>query len=167
MTFLIDAFNVIYKFSTLEEFMFRGSLEKAQQGLLEYLIKFKNSHTKKPNIHIFFDGKKKPGDETDKEKKSGMYIYYSLNLSADYLIKEFIKNCQSPGEIIAISSDKDIISFAKSHRCKIQKSEDFASLVRKSLLPALSSKPEKEENPRVSKKDIQFWLNIFTGKKKS
>ena len=166
MVLLIDAFNVIYKFPDLEEHMHRGELVRAMRGLLQLLLDFMKAWPKPLIIHLFFDGKKKPGDETKREKISGMHVYYSHDLSADHLIKEYIKVCPSPGEIRTVSSDKDILLFAKKHRCHVQTAEEFADWVGAALAPKKKLRPEKAANPRVSDREVEYWMEMFRGNKK-
>lgn len=168
MTLLIDAFNVLYKLPDLEEHMHRGQLVEARRGLLELLIGVRKRWKKKLEFHLFFDGKKKPGDEIRQETVSDFQIYYSHDLSADHLIKEYIKHCHSPGEIQVVSSDKDILLFARQHRCHVQTSEDFASWVNGVLTEPKTPEPEKETDPQLSTGELDYWMKLFgKGKRRS
>ena len=87
MGYLIDGFNLIYKFPHLEEMMYRNELNRARKGLIDILKRFE--HIKKAEIRVVFDGKKNQGDNTEQEHSGKIKIYYSLDYSADHLIKEF------------------------------------------------------------------------------
>ena len=52
--FLIDGFNLIYKFPDLEEKMLRGQLDDARAGLLDRLKEYQR--IKKARIRVVFDG---------------------------------------------------------------------------------------------------------------
>jgi hypothetical protein len=164
MILLVDAFNLIYKFPELEDNMYKGELTEARRGLLSLLVNYKNSWKKHIELHVFFDGKKKHGDETRRETVSGIQIYFSIDLSADHLIKEFIKRNPSPGNLHIITSDKDILFFAKKYKCLVQTSEEFSSLLLKTIKEKKSEK-DLDEKPVVSE-DISFWHEMFAKRKK-
>ena len=110
---------------------------------------------------MFFDGKKRQGDERTRELVSEIRVYYSHDRSADHLIKQFINKAPSPGEIWVVSSDKDIRRHAKKHRCHGETSEEFAKRIRDALAPKAVEEPEKDEDPRLSRNEISFWENMF------
>lgn len=164
MELLIDAFNVIYKFPELEEKMYRGEIEAAAKGLFQILTDFRKKWKKPMKLHIFVDGKKKKGDLTVSESIEGMKIYYSLDMSADHMIKEFIKSRLSTGELRVVTSDKDVREFAKKHKCQLQLSEEFMVWVTETM-SAKKEKPEKSEDPNISQDEMAFWARMFRGKK--
>lgn len=165
MILLVDGFNAIYKFPDLEEAMYRGQLEKAMRGLLQILLQFRERWKKPLTIHVFFDGKKKQGDETENEKVSGMFVYYSHDRSADHMIRQFIGSTLYPGDFRVISSDKEVVHFAKKHKCDVQSSEEFAKWVEETLSEKPPSAPEKEVNPDLSQEELRFWQEMFRNKK--
>src|SRR3990172_6176511 len=103
MILLIDGFNLIYKFPALEEKMLRGFLEEAREGLLDMLKEFQK--IRKSYIRIVFDGKKNPARDLRSERIGTIDVYYSLNYSADFLIKEFIKKDPNPKMTTVITSE--------------------------------------------------------------
>jgi uncharacterized protein len=163
MILLIDAFNLTYKFPQLEEFMYKGDLAAARRGLLELLNTLQIQWKKPLRIHVFFDGKKMPGDELYREEVSNLKVYYSHDLSADYMIKEFVKNHPNPGEIKVVSSDKDIIWHTKKWKAASETSEEFA----KWLTATLAEKSRKTSlqgeisNPIVTSSETAYWERMF------
>ncbi|MDH5654315.1 MAG: NYN domain-containing protein [Spirochaetia bacterium] len=165
MILLVDAFNLIYKFPDLEEKMYRGDLTEARRGLLDLLMRYKKSWKKKIELHVFFDGKKKHGDETRKETVSGMETYFSIDLSADHLIKEFIKRNPSPGNLTVITSDKDILFFAKKFKCPFHTSEEFSKTVQ-DLLSSQTEINVSDDKPEDTE-DVSFWMDMFKNRKRN
>ncbi len=187
MIYLVDAFNLIYKFPELEEHMARGQLPEAMNGITELLAQYKQSResaTNKPRsakpgggksktrrrqiateLHLFFDGKRKRGDETRRSTHAGMQLYYSQDLSADHLIREFIGRHPTPADITVVSTDKQIREFARLHKCKRVLSEEFAEAV----LGAIEEKEGQQEGERMgdeavakpSDPDTDYWLEQF------
>ena len=166
MIYLLDAFNLIYKFPELEENMYRGELVEARRGLLKKMKELRGRLKKPPEIHLFFDGKRKSGDSIQNEKISEMFVYYSHEESADFQIKEYVNACPSPGEVLVVSSDKDIIQHVKKHRCHSKTSEEFAEWVNRELSPPENKEPEKDANPKVSENEVGFWMEMFRKDKK-
>jgi len=158
---IIDAFNLTYKFPELEEMMSKGQLTAARKGLIEKIKAYLKS--KKENLKLVIDGKKKPSDLTAQEKIGGIEIYYSQDFSADFLIKEFVKSSPNPKMLTVVTSDKEIITFVKKFRAKIIKSEDFAKIITQVIAKQTFPPPklEKEINPKVSKEEVCYWEKIF------
>lgn len=163
MPLLIDGFNLIYKFPDLEEQMYRSNLNAARKGLLD---KLKEYHKiKKIKIRVVFDGRKAVSDELRSEKIGTIDIYYSLDFSADFLIKEFIKKDINPKMTTVVTSDKDIIFFINRFKAKSMTSEKFSEHLNRTIEEFYDeSIPEKEEDPVLSEDEISFWQKIFTRK---
>lgn len=161
MVLVIDAFNAIYKFEDLEEHMHRGQLESAMVGFTQKMAALKNAWKKPLEIHIFFDGKKKKGDETDREMVAGLRCYYSHDQSADHQIKQFLIACPSPGEVRTVSSDKQVQHFAKKSRSHVQSSEDFAKWVEEVLARPTHDPEAKKEDPSMTARDMAYWMEMF------
>lgn len=164
MAILIDGFNLIYKFPEFEGLMYQGKLSDARKGLLNKLKEYVKITGAR--IRVVFDGKKEPSLEVKSESVGTIDVYYSLEYSADYLIKEFIKKDPNPKTATVVTSDKDIISFVQRFRVKIKKSEEFADHINKTIEKWLESRlPEKEENPVLTDEEIVFWENLFNNGK--
>jgi predicted RNA-binding protein with PIN domain len=165
MQILIDGFNLIYKFPDLEEMMYQGRLPEARNGLLDRLKEYQK--IKKYHIRVVFDGKKKPSDNIRREKIGTIDVYYSMDYSADFLIKEFIKKDLNPRMTTVVTSDKDIIFFVNRFRAKVMQSEKFSDLVTETIEESRMEKvPEKEDNPVLSDEEISFWEKIFGTKRR-
>ena len=145
-----------------------GQLNKAREGLLEILRDYQK--IRKGGITVVFDGKKEPSIEVRSEKIGSIDVYYSLDYSADYLIKQFIKKDMNPKMITVITSDKDIIFYINRFGAKNISSEKFAENVQSVFKASQLAEEEKIEelekvNPAVSDDEISYWQKIFSGKK--
>lgn len=166
MILLIDGFNLIYKFPDLEEKMLRGFLIEARAGLLDRLKEFQK--IRKSQIRVVFDGKKEISHNIKRERVGTIDVYYSLDYSADFLIKEFIKKDPNPKMSTVVTSDKDILFYVNRFRAKTMTSEKFAEFITRTIEEHNEVKvpDEKDENPVVNEEEVSFWENIFTRKKK-
>ncbi len=167
MVLLIDGLNLIYKFPHLEEKILRGFFIEAREGLLELLKELQK--IKKSQIRIVFDGKKKPSENLRTEKIGTVDVFYSMDYSADFLIKEFIKKDPNPKMTTVVTSDKDILVYVNRFGARTMTSEKFADFVTKTIEDHYREVlPEKEDNPVLSDEEISFWERLFSvkGKKK-
>ena len=164
MIVLVDAFNLMYKFDDLEDAMHGRELAKARRGLESRFSAYRARHKQPPEIHLFFDGKQNQGDHTKRESRGGLQIYFSHDLSADHLIKEFIKRSPKPAELLVVTSDKDIIHFARRYKVRRKTSEEFAVELDALLQNEGPPKPEKDLEPNVSEEDVSFWMKAFKRK---
>lgn len=167
MPLLIDGFNLIYKFPDLEAMMYLSQLNPARAGLLEKLKEYQK--IRKTAIRVVFDGKKDKTIETSSEKIGKIDVYYSLDYSADFLIKQFIKKDLNPKMTTVITSDKDIIFYINRFGAKNITSEKFAEMVNftfKEYQEELELKKvtAEKENPSISEEEISYWQKLFRKK---
>jgi len=168
MPLLIDGFNLIYKFPELEEMMYYSQLDNARHGLLEKMKEYQK--IKKSTIRIVFDGTKGTSGRTSSEKSGSIDVYYSLDYSADYLIKQFIKKDINPKMTTVVTSDKDILFYVKRFGARTMQSEKFADHVNITINEyreelELKKIAVEKENPVISDDEISYWQKMFTRKK--
>lgn len=159
MILVLDGFNVLYKFPEFEEMMVRGQLEPAMRGLIQYMSPVKKSYPKM-EIHIFFDGRRSKGDDTFRDFVGGIHVYYSIDESADYLIKEFVESKFGGEQVRVVSSDKQVRHSAKIQKCELQSSEEFRAWYDEVTTP---EKNDVVEKPRggLNKREVDDWLSFF------
>lgn len=163
MAYLIDGFNLLYKFPECEELMYQRRLADARNVLLNKLKEFVKITRK--TVRIVFDGKKQESLDIRSEKVGTIDVYYSLDYSADFLIKEFVKKDLNPRMTTVITSDNGIIFYVTRFRVKIMKSEEFADFVTKTIDESrVEQLPEKEDNPVLSDDEVKFWEGLFKKK---
>lgn len=164
MAIIIDGFNLIYKFPNLESMMYENRLDLARKGLLEILDEFNRIKTEE--IKVIFDGKKNPSDDRTRDHFRNIDIYFSLNYSADYIIKELVRKSINPKMITVVTSDRDISVFVKRFRAKVIKSEAFAATIIKEIEDSrLSAVREKDDDPVLSQEEIDYWEERFKKKR--
>jgi len=169
MPLLIDGFNLIYKFPDLESMMYSSQLNAARAGLLEKLKEYQK--IKKTAIRVVFDGKKDKTIETNSEKIGKIDVYYSLDYSADFIIKQFIKKDINPKMTTVITSDKDIIFYINRFGAKNITSEKFSEIVNNTVKESLEAEKlqsltAEKEHPLVTEEEISYWQKLFTKKLK-
>lgn len=120
--YLIDGNNLIGKIaalSILQKKDRQSAREKLVFMLDRYLAKYKYS------VFLHLDGY--PGERLSSGK---MKIIYSEKLTADEKIKKQIENSTSRRNITLVSSDNNLIEFAKVCGCKTITSENFIAMMK-------------------------------------
>ena len=164
VSLLIDGFNLIYKFPDLEAKMCYNQLNSARAGLLNKLKEYQS--IKKTIIRVVFDGRKDKSIETANERVGKIDVYYSLDYSADHLIKQFIKKDVNPKMTTVVTSDKDIIFYINRFGAKNITSERFADMMNAAQLEFLEKQElervtAEKENPAISEEEISYWQELF------
>ena len=113
------------------------------------------------SVTIVFDGNYFV-DLADRKRRYGRVtvIYTSPIYTADDMIKKMIRKQESKRRkaLLVVSSDNEIMRYAKAHGTSAVKSEDFEYTINQ----ALASEPEIDKtNVHVSSQEVRAWLKIF------
>lgn len=76
-------------------------------------------------VLVFFDGKKLSDAHCYSEVFESMSVHYSHAKKADDLIIGYLTQTPIPSQCLVITSDKEIINFARKVRAKRKTSEEF------------------------------------------
>ncbi|MCA2005457.1 MAG: NYN domain-containing protein [Ignavibacterium sp.] len=113
--YIIDGNNLIGKIVSLKNLPDKQSAREKLSLMLERFFA-----GKKLKVSLHFDGY-----ENEPIRISGIKIKYSLNRSADEIIKEEIEKIKNQKSVFVVSSDLEILSYAKVCGCNVLKSEEF------------------------------------------
>lgn len=147
--FFIDGNNLIGKISELRKLKIDIASEKLILLLHRYFA------NKKIKVTIFFDGYPSENIKTNFE------LVYSLNRTADELIIQKIDTSFRNKNLVIVSSDRKIFSYAKECGCTALKSEEFYKNINASKSTHADEKPSKfqinefKELFNVDKKPLQ------------
>lgn len=157
MKYIIDGYNMIRKIGSLRAHDVQ-SLEKGREALIMKLISFK-LHSK-ADITIVFDGQK-----SSSSSQSGIKIRFSnLPNKADELIKKLVDQNKKAQETTVVSSDNEVMWYAKGCGCKVERSEDFYQKISGSIKPNSIGDLEEKNDPHLSSKEIKEWMTLFNSK---
>ncbi len=145
--YIIDGNNLIGKVKLLASI--QGKDKQASRDKLAFIID-RFFAAKKVEVYLHYDG-----FEGEKINTQKLKIIYSENSSADEKIKKQIEAEKNKRNIVVISSDNSITSFAKVCGCEILLSENFG----KELSKSFSSDSENEKNNLVN--DIEEFKKLF------
>ncbi len=116
--YIIDGNNLIGKIPTLWKIQ-QKEKQSSREGLVFQLERY--FYYKKIKVSLHFDG-----HENSYIRAKGIKIIYSNNTNADNKIKDEISFSNNPKLITVISSDMNVLDFARVNSCSIIKSEVFA-----------------------------------------
>ncbi len=136
--YIIDGNNLIGKIPSLRKLEDKQS---AREKLSLMLQRYFSGRKVKVSLH--FDGY-----ENEPIKAAGIVIRYSLNRSADDLIRKEIENMKNIKSTYVVSSDAEVLSYARLCGCKVIKSEEFYDMISNS-----NKNISPEEKPTEFNKD--------------
>ena len=154
MNILIDGYNLIRQSIQLRRFE-RQSLEAGRQALISWLARYRGR--KDHRITVVFDGWVSGSAQEERDYSSGISIIYSpRGVKADDVLKRITASADE--EILVVSSDREIASYATRRGKAALSSLEFESIVNRQLSTATEDefpgrKDEDADDDRpVSKK---------------
>lgn len=138
--FIFDGNNLIGKIPSLKKLHDKQVARHKLATMLERYFQ-----KKKVKVSLHFDG-----FENEPIKVSGIKIHYSQNRSADEKIKKEIEGIRNRNSVNVVSSDLEIISYAKVCGCNVIKSEEFYNRM------MIQKKNSKEEEKPTSFNTDEF-----------
>ena len=155
---LVDGYNLIFHFPEIRKRM-EMDLESARDELVHLLRTVVNS--KREKMVIFFDGDDRAVCPS-KQEGSVQIIFSRKPEGADPLIKRWIERDHDSISLV-ISSDAEIVSFAKLYAVKTSSSKQYAYHVHQTLAPAF----QKKYDDSITEEEIDEWLRLFRDREQS
>ncbi len=129
-------------------------LPRARRQLIHDLARFVSAHRVK--LKVVFDGQPDEQFPEGRMFKGVKILYARPGADADSRIKELVRNSSHKRDMIMVSSDKALVSFAARQGSRTLASHKFRQLLREAL--ELVSPGEAENNSQV---DVDEWLEFF------
>jgi predicted RNA-binding protein with PIN domain len=149
---IIDGYNVIHAVPSLHKTLLHDA-QTARELLIHSTAQL--THKRKFRCTIVFDGSDPVG--TAKQSiHAPVHVIYSFPVSADVKIRQMIGQSKHPSKLVIVSSDREIISFAKACSCQSHTSKHFANLLSES-----DEAVTEKSDVTLSKHQIDEWLKIF------
>ena len=127
MHILIDGYNLIRQSVSLKRFE-RQSLEAGRNALIAWLADYRRQ--KEHLITVVFDGWENGQPQEERDYSSGIFIIYSSRgVKADDVLKRI--TAATDEEILVVSSDREIVSYAARRGKATLSSAEFESIVSK------------------------------------
>jgi predicted RNA-binding protein with PIN domain len=151
--YLIDGYNLLYQFEELRRRM-EYDLESAREGMILRLSTF--ALRKSVDVSVVFDGS---GESISPPGRlRGIQICFSKPpLKADPVIKRMITERKKTEDLVVVTSDRDIESFARLCGVKVETSQTFVRAMQQDP----STEMERKMDHTLSEKEIDEWMNLF------
>lgn len=149
---IIDGYNLIHTIPSMKK-MLAHHAESARELLIHSVSQL--THKKKFRCSIVFDGSA-PNTAQKQSSHAPVHVIFSFSVTADEKIKAMIEHSKNRRQLVIISSDQEILRFARVCSCKTHTSNHFANL----LSETQDIITEKSDAP-LSKEQIDEWLKIF------
>jgi len=81
---------------------------------------------------------------------------------ADSLIREIVDGASRPGELIVVTSDKPLSSYARTRGARVLRAHEWNALAREGAPQAAKGRPGRGEKPE-QETDVEGWLKRFSG----
>ncbi len=151
--FLIDGYNVIHAIPALKKLLAQDS-DSAREQLIHLISKL--TIKRKFRCTVVFDGDQ-PKSRIKHSSHAPIHVVYSSPQSADAKIKQMIEHSKNRSLLVIISSDREILNFARVCACTTHTSKHFANL----LFAEETSDGEEKDSSTLSKSQVNEWLRIF------
>lgn len=155
MPYIIDGDNVIGSSPDI-------SLEdpKARPKLIHIIKKFQEN--KKNNVIIVFDGEPENGVQREDICEKFCVRYSLAGHSADDEIKRVLDGFNYFKDVIVVTSDRELKTFAKKKGAKVINSiEFFFELKRVSHIHGKKEESKKRIDAELSDSEVEQWMKIF------
>lgn len=141
MHILIDGYNLIRQSVDLKRFE-RQSLEAGRKALIDWLSQYRKR--KDHRITVVFDGWISGSAQEERDYHSGIQIIYSSRgVKADDVLKRIAASTDE--EILVVSSDREIISYASRKGKATLTSIEFESIVNRQMTATGIDFPEQRD----------------------
>lgn len=149
---IIDGYNLIHSIPSLRKTLLHDA--HSARELLIYAIA-RLTHQRSFRCTLVFDG----FEQNDSKKTAvhaPVHVLYSAPLSADAKIRSMIDHSKKRPALIIVSSDREVISYAKACSCQTHSAKYFAN-----MLAETDDVVTEKSDVSLTKHQIDQWLKIF------
>lgn len=149
--YIIDGYNLMHAIPSLKKLLARDAVQ-AREELIAHVARL--THRRKFRGTIVFDGAKPQADFG--VARAPIHVVYAAPQSADDKIKSLIEHAPNRAWLVVISSDHEILNFARVCSCQTHTSKYFAN-----LLFDTGTSGEEKDHSTLSKSQVDEWLRLF------
>ena len=152
MPYLIDGHNLIAQLPDI-------SLEDPDDEA-KLVIKLRGfCASNKKRCIVIFDGGI-PGGYSSMSNKSVKVIFASaFHTNADTLIKQRIHDTPDASNWTVVSSDNEVLDYARKYKMRARTSNDFATALKRK--PRVQDSRGESTHVQVTSEEVDEWLDIF------
>lgn len=101
-----------------------------------------------------------PGGRSALSNRAVQVVFASMRSSADRVLRERIKKLPEPRAWTVVTSDAEVLGFARHRRLQTLSSAQFAALLERPQ--SLARDPGENPHAQSSAEEIEEWLAVFT-----
>lgn len=150
--YILDGYNIIHAIPSLKKTLVHDA-GSARELLIHAAGRF--ALTKKIRCTIVFDGFAQE-HSAKHSPHAPVHVVYSSPLNADAKIKQMIERSTKRSLLVIITSDREILNFAKACSCQSHTSKHFSN-----LLAGTDETVTEKSDAQLSPSQINEWLKIF------
>lgn len=156
--FLVDGYNLAHKLGLK---IAKSSLELARTSVEQRLLQY--AAYKRCQFTVIYDGRGVLGGVS---QQNGLTILFTASgETADARIKSMIDQESSKSRLCVITSDNDILRYARASRVAIMRSETFLTelgALKQSLSPNAPTRRADPKPSTLSAKELEEWKKLFS-----
>ncbi len=167
MRYIVDACNLMFASSKLEETLENHGFQSARAMLVGMLERFVRAEGLEQATAVF-DGSEKGAHRPRRAIEACgkvQLIYANPRSDADRAIIEMVEDAQRPGEITVVTSDKFIIKHIRGASAHHVNCRDFLRQMgranRKAADPLRGEDPRKFMSGSMTQNEVDYWMEIF------
>ncbi len=150
--YIIDGYNLLHEILPLKKLLSHDAVA-AREQLIDMIARL--TMKRKLRCTIVFDGAK-PHAGNFPASNTPIHVVHAFPVSADEKIREMIEKSKSRTSLVIVSSDHEILNFARVCSCTTHTSKYF-----KQMLFEEPDHGEEKEQVSLSKAQVKEWLKIF------
>ena len=93
-------------------------------------------------------------------------VFSALDSDADRLIARRVRAEANPGQLVVVSSDLELQSIARRAGAKTLTAQEFAAQMARNHAPKHKRRKRVRQEPKLSAREVDEWLEIFEDKPK-
>ena len=106
-----------------------------------------------------------PGGRSNLSNRAVQVVFASMRSSADRVLRERMKKLPQPRAWTVVTSDGEVLAFARRRQMPTLRSAQFADLLQRPH--ALAPDPGENPEPNSSPEEIEKWLDVFAAGRRS
>jgi predicted RNA-binding protein with PIN domain len=157
VTYIVDGYNMLHRIPELRRQAGSG-LEAGRKALLVRLAAFR-ARSRNPVV-VVFDGN--PEVSGGSGAAGGIEVVFSRKpVNADTAIKQLIDRRKNEAALAVVSSDHEIMWYARACGCEVLSSEAFFSRLKTASATATDDAMEDKSDPQMSRGELDDWKKLF------
>ncbi len=163
MAILIDGYNLLHAAGIIPRDVGRGTLQRARQALLNWLVSSLEPHQVRETIVVFDAANPPPGRPRQFEHQGLTVLFSTEHENADAMLEDLIRQSSVPKRLVVVSSDHRVQRAAKRRRAKAIDSDVwYFGLREQQHVEALQPLPQAKPAAPLSAAEVQHWLDEFS-----